>query len=624
MESIAVKLAFIGAAGIAAQWIAWRLRLPAIVLLLAAGFVAGPVTCFIEPARDFGAVYQPAIGLAVAIILFEGGLTLNFHEIRETSKAVRRIVLFGGPLTWVGAALAAHFIGGLTWTVSIILGAILVVTGPTVIMPLLRSARLKSRPASLLRWEAIVNDPIGALFAVIAFETYLVIGGGHHAESLVMNIAIAAGFALLAGFGIAQLLIWAFIRGHVPEYLKAPVLFAAVLTVFATANVLLEESGLLAVTIMGIRMGNSRIASLAELRRFKETVTILLVSGLFVLLTAALEWPVIRNLDWRAAGFVVALLFVIRPAAIFIATIATGLSWQERLLTAWIAPRGIVAVAVASLFGTLLAGFGVEDGQSMVAFTFAVVTATIFLHGFTLAPLARVLGLRMTDKPGILIVGGSRWATALASKLTDMKVPVTIADANWNHVAEARQAGLDTHYGDPLSEHAHHNLNIGRFNALIAATDNEAYNSLVCTDFGPEIGRNNVYEIGGAREQPGRRALRVTIGGRQLFSPGLDFRDLRERHAAGWTFQTTRLTAEFTAEAYFESRPEDARIILWRKPDGTLVFDYGREKNGAAPQQEDVILSFAPPRPSDTAETRKNSKRAEAEKPVAAPEGKLP
>ena len=199
MESIAVKLAFIGAAGIAAQWVAWRLRLPAIALLLAAGFIAGPVTGFIEPARDFGSVYKPAIGLAVAIILFEGGLTLNFHEIRETSKAVRRIVIFGGPLTWVGAALAAHFIGGLTWTVSIILGAILVVTGPTVIMPLLRSAQLKSRPASLLRWEAIVNDPIGALFAVIAFEAYLVIGGGHHAESLLMNIAIAAGFALVAG-----------------------------------------------------------------------------------------------------------------------------------------------------------------------------------------------------------------------------------------------------------------------------------------------------------------------------------------------------------------------------------------------------------------------------------------
>jgi len=608
MENIAVKLAFVGAAGIFAQWLAWRLRLPAIVLLLAAGFLAGPVTGFLVPAEDFGKVYQPAIGLAVAIILFEGGLTLNFQEIRETSKAVRRIVLIGGPLTWLGAALAGHYVGGLEWSVAIILGAILVVTGPTVIMPLLRSAKLKSRPASLLRWEAIVNDPIGALFAVISFEIFLVFHGGHNAEGLALEIVAAFAFALAAGLGVAQLLIWAFIRGHVPEFLKAPILVAAVLAVFAASNLFLEESGLLAVTVMGIRMANSRMASLGELRRFKETITVLLVSGLFIVLTAALEWPVIKSLDWRAAGFVMALLFVIRPLAIFIATVGTGLSWQERLLTAWIAPRGIVAVAVASLFGALLTAWGTADGERMVAFTFAVVVATIFLHGFTLAPLARILDLRSAEKPGILIVGGSAWATALAAKLKDAEIPVTIADPNWNHLVGARQAGLDTHFGDPLSEHAHHHLDIGRFNAMIAATDNDAYNALVCTDFGPEIGRNNVYEIGGQREQSGRRAMHFTIGGRQLFKPGLSFLDIRQRHAAGWTFQSTRLTEEFNREAYLASRHPDARVILWRKPDGALVFETG--SSGAKVQEGDVILSFAPPRQADTAEGRKR-KRAE-------------
>ncbi|QKV17219.1 cation:proton antiporter [Oricola thermophila] len=609
MEDIAVKLAFIGAAGILAQWLAWRLRLPAIVLLLAAGFLAGPVTGFLVPAEDFGKVYQPAVGLAVAIILFEGGLTLNFHEIRETSKAVRRIVLVGGPLTWFGTALAGHFVGGFEWPVAIILGAILVVTGPTVIMPLLRTARLKSRPGSLLRWEAIVNDPIGALFAVISFEIFMVFHGDHHAEGVAVAILLGFAFAIGAGLAAAQLLIWAFIRGHVPEFLKAPVLVAAVLAVFAVSNVFLEESGLLAVTIMGIRMANSRMASLGELRRFKETITVLLVSGLFILLTAALEWPVIRSLDWRAAGFVFALLFVIRPVAIALATIGTGLSWQERVLTAWIAPRGIVAVAVASLFGGLLGKWGTDDGQRMVAFTFAVVVSTILLHGFTLSPLARILGLRTTGKPGILIVGGSRWAAALAAKLKEMEVPVTIADANWNHLVDARQAGLDTHYGDPLSEHAHHHLNIERFNALIAATDNDAYNALVCTDFGPELGRNNVYEIGGQREQSDRQAMHFTIGGRQLFKPGLDFRELRERRSSGWTFQSTRLTEEFGREAYIASRDPEARTILWRKPDGKLVFETA--SGGAKIQEGDIVLSFAPPRQADTPEGRKR-KRAEA------------
>ncbi|GAB4355925.1 MAG: sodium:proton antiporter [Oricola sp.] len=609
MENIAVKLAFVGAAGIMAQWLAWRLRLPAIVLLLAAGFIAGPVTGFLVPAEDFGKVYQPVVGLAVAIILFEGGLTLNFHEIRETSGAVRRIILLGGPLTWLGAALAGRYVGGLEWPVAIILGAVLVVTGPTVIMPLLRSARLKARPASLLRWEAIVNDPIGALFAVISFEIFLVFHGGHAAGGLAVEILAAFAFALAAGLGAAQVLIWSFIRGHVPEYLKAPISVAAVLTVFAVSNLFLEESGLLAVTVMGIRMANSRIASLAELRRFKETITVLLVSALFIVLTAALEWPVIHSLDWRAAGFVFALLFVIRPLAIALATVGTGLSWQERLLAAWIAPRGIVAVAVASLFGALLTAAGTADGERMVAFTFAVVVATIVLHGFTLAPLARILGLRTAGKPGILIVGGSRWATALAAKLKDIEIPVTIADPNWNHLVDARQAGIDTHFGDPLSEHAHHHLDTARFSALIAATDNEAYNALVCTDFGPEIGRNNVYEIGGRREQSDRRTMHFTIGGWQLFKPGLDFRELRRRHDAGWTFQSTRLTEEFNREAYLASRHPDARVILWRRPDGSLVFETG--SSGTRVQEGDVIISFAPPRQADTPDGRKR-KRAES------------
>ena len=453
---------------------------------------------------------------------------------------------------------------------------------------------------------------IGALFAVVAFEIFLVFQGGHEADSVAFEILGAFAFALAAGLGAAQVLIWAFIRGHVPEYLKAPISVAAVLTVFAASNLFLEESGLLAVTVMGIRMANSRIASLGELRRFKETITVLLVSALFIVLTAALEWPVIMSLDWRAAGFVFALLFVIRPLAIMIATVATGLSWQERLLAAWIAPRGIVAVAVASLFGSLLADWGTADGQRMVAFTFAVVVATIVLHGFTLAPLARILGLRTAEKPGILIVGGSRWATALAAKLKDIEIPVTIADPNWNHLVDARQAGIETHYGDPLSEHAHHNLDTGRFNALIAATDNEAYNALVCTDFGPEIGRNNVYEIGGRREQSDRRTMNFTIGGWQLFKPGLDFRELRRLHDAGWTVQSTRLTEEFDREAYLASRHPDARVMLWRRPDGSLVFETG--SSGAKVQEGDVIISFAPPREADTPDGRKRKRAESAEK----------
>ncbi|MEQ8399512.1 MAG: sodium:proton antiporter [Roseitalea porphyridii] len=592
---IALKLAAIGATGIAAQWLAWRLRLPAIVLLLAAGFAMGPATGLIDPVRDFGEVYKPVVGLAVAIILFEGGLTLNFREIRESSQAVQRVIFPGGLMVWIGAALAAHFAGGLDWPAAIVLGAVLVVTGPTVIMPLLRSAKLKQRPASILRWEAIVNDPIGALYAVVAFEVYLVWLGAESAAEAFIGILVAFAFAIGAGFGLGRLLAWAFGHGHVPDYLKAPVLFSAVIALFAISNQLLEESGLLAVTIMGIALANSKLAALGEVRRFKETVTILLVSGLFIVLTAALDWPTIRSIDWRAAAFVALLLFVVRPLAMFAATIGSPLSWQERLLIGWIAPRGIVAVAVIGLFGTLLVNIGVEDGTRMIAYTFAVVVASIVLHGFSLGPLSRRLGLRSTEEPGLLIVGGSRWATALAGKLDEMDVPVRISDPNWNHLSDARFAGIPVHYGEILSEHAHHHLDLNRYGALLAASDNDAYNALVCTDFGPDIGRTNIFQIGDMKQQSERQAMSFTLGGRQLFEPGLDLFELNRRMREGWTFQSTRLTDEFTHERFVETRARDTRVILWRKPGGRLVFSAasGNQK----PQKNDVILSFAPPRP---------------------------
>ncbi|MEP3437159.1 MAG: sodium:proton antiporter [Hoeflea sp.] len=608
MDDIVFKLAVIGTAGIAAQWFAWRLQLPAIVLLLAAGFIAGPATGFLDPAADFGAVYRPMVSIAVAIILFEGGLTLNFKEIRETSTAVRRIIMYAGPLTWAMAAVAAHHIGGLSWPTAIVLGAILVVTGPTVIMPLLRQAQLDARPASLLRWEAIVNDPIGALFAVVAFEVILVYIGLHQADNLFA--LVIGGFVLAVGSGWAgaKLIVWSFVRGHVPEYLKAPVLLATVVAVYAASNLVLEEAGLLTVTVMGMVLANSRIASLTDMRRFKETITTLLVSGIFIILTASLSIEDIRSLDWQAALFVASLLLVIRPVAIMLATIKSGATIQERILTSWIAPRGVVAVAVSGLFGTLLADAGVADAGRMVAFSFAVVVTTIVLHGFTLAPLARFLELKKTSKPGILIVGGSRWSTALAKKLNEAEVPVLLADQNWNHLAEARLASIPVYFGEVLSESAHHAIDPKSFSSLIAAGDNDAYNALVCTDFGPELGRSHVFQIGRIDEKA-RQALNFTLGGRSLTKEPVSFHDLREKLLGGWTFQLTRLTDEYGWADYKDSRPDGALVLLWIKPSGTLVF---AATASSSPGQNDRILSFAMPKDEARAEAAsKTARKAE-------------
>lgn len=592
MHLIELKLALIAFAGIAAQWLAWRVYFPAIVLLLFTGLIAGPFTGFLNPVEDFGDVYRPVIALAVAIILFEGGLSLNFSEIRETSKAVRRIILIGGPLTWLFGTLAAHFIGGLSWQTSILLGAILIVTGPTVIIPLLRQARLTPRAASLLRWEAIINDPIGALAAVLSFELFLVINNVHAAENLLGNTVLAALIALPGAWLLAKGLVWLFIRGHIPEFLKAPVLIVTAIAANSLTNLFLEEAGLLTVTVLGIVLANSRIASLAEMRRFKETITILLVSGVFILLTASLKMETLTALGWDAVAFVALILFVVRPLAIFIATTGAGLSWQERLLSAWIAPRGIVAVAISGLFGSTLVARGVEDGDRMIAYTFAVVAATIILQGLSLPILARVLRLRSTEKPGILFVGASKFSAAFAEKLQSLDVPVMIADDNWDRLRHARASNLPTYFGGVLSEHAHHNLNLKAWAAVIAASDNQAYNALVCTEFGPEIGRSNVFQIGHREGEGSREDLHFTVGGRPLMRPGLDYEALQERLDAGWGFQSTVLEEKTELDVFRASQPEDTHLLLWFEPGGEFVFSTNDTK--AVPGKGHVVVTFGP------------------------------
>lgn len=611
MSGILFKIAVIGIAGIGSQWAAWRLRVPAIALLLVAGFLLGPVTGYLNPAESFGDVYRPAIAAAVAIILFEGGLTLNFKEIRETSTGVRRLVLIAGPLVWILSALSAHYAAGLSWPAAIVLGAILVVTGPTVIMPLLRQAQLQQRPASLLRWEAIVNDPIGALFAVLAFETYLVLHGAHDGTTLLLRALGAAIIAIVGGYFAGRFIAVSFVKARVPEYLKAPVLLCAVLFMYAVSDAVLEESGLLTVTVMGITLANSRMASLAEMRRFKETVTVLLVSGLFIMLTASLDLGALSELGWGTLAFVSLILFIVRPIAIFVATIGSGLNIRERALVAWIAPRGIVAVAVSGLFGTALTDLGVADGSQLTALTFAVVASTILLHGFSLSPLASWLKLKSAERPGVLIVGGSTWADEFAGTLKELELPVLVADSNWDRIKKARLADTPVYFGEILSEAAHHDIVYNRYSHVVAATDNDAYNSLVCTEFASEFGRGNVMQIGLAGDGGERRAYSFTVGGRPLFKPRKSLSKLRSEIWKGSTFQNTRISEEFGFTDYLESRTDETCILCWVKPDGKIIFRASDRE--AEPTEGDTLVAFGPPPKNGESKNVNKQKRKRAE-----------
>lgn len=594
MQEQALVIAMVGILGIGAQWVAWRTGWPAIVLMLLAGFLAGPILNLFNPEHAFGDMLEPMVAIGVAIILFEGGLSLDFRELRHAGDGVWRLVIFGAPIAWVFGSLAAHGIGGLEWPVAILFAGILVVTGPTVVIPLLRQSSVKPRPAAILKWESIVNDPIGALCAVIAYEYFRRVSEQPDASifEVVPPLIIGAMLAGLIGYAAARAIAWSFPRGAVPEYLKVPVLLATVIAVFVLSNQIEHEAGLVAVTVMGIALANMHVSSMRSIHHFKQNIAVILVSGIFILLAASLQPSELSYLNWNFALFLLALLFIVRPATILISLLGSSVPWNERLFLAWIAPRGIVLVAVSGLFALRLSEIG-YDGNALIALSFAVVVATIIAHGFTINLVARWLGLKGSTRPGLLIVGSTPWTISLASILKDVGTPVMIVDSSWQRLGLARQKGLPFYHGEILNEATEHNLDLAPYHALVAATENEAYNALVCNEFAFEIGRDTVFQLGDAVDDDDRHALPSSLRGRALFEAGLGVEDVNQRQQQGWVLRKTRLSDEFGFEAAQARLPEGAHMLLLVRVDGKLRFFTHAVR--PEPRAGDTIISFAPP-----------------------------
>ena len=597
------KLALIVSAGIGAQWLGWRLQWPAIVLMSVAGLILGPVSALvfgdplIAPARDFGPLLRPAIALAVAVILFEGGLGLNFAEVRATSGAVVRLVLVGAPLGWLLGTGAVHYTMGFPWDLAALLGGILVVTGPTVIIPLLRQARLSARPASVLKWEGIINDPLGAVFAVLIFE-FITLGsalgtheGGFGNAILMLVLAVIAGavVGVAAGYALAA----AFRRGWVPEYLKAPLMLITVMGVYVLAELIAHETGLVAVTALGVTLANVRFAAIEELRRFKEGIATLLVSALFVILTAGLSQQDLMAFDWRMLGFVAVMLFVLRPLVVWGSTIGTDLNWREKVLIGWIAPRGIVAVAVAGYFAAELVVRGRPDAAILTPLIFAIVFATVLAHGFTIAPLARWLGLSHAGPQGLLLVGANPWSIALAKTLKELDTPVILADQSWQNLRPARLAGIKVFHGEVLSENAEEKLDHTQIDWLLCASSNEAYNALVCVEFAPELGRHKVFQFSVHDDADStRHDITFTARGRTAMARGLTYDTLIRDYWQGWRFVVITLGEENTLETVLAGLPKGAVLVAERAANGAMAL-LGPSR---APKSGEgaVLIVFAP------------------------------
>lgn len=520
-------------------------------------------------------------------------MSLNFRELRRTDGAVTRLLVLGVPIGWVLGSLALYYAAGLVWPVAILFAGILVVTGPTVVLPLLRQSNIAVRPRAILRWEAIVNDPVGALCGVVTYEYLRRVGEGDTLVSVVLSLIAASIVAGLIGWLAARAIGWAFPRGHVPEFLKAPILLVAVVGVFVGSNLVQQETGLLAVTVMGVALANMRLDSQRDIHPFKENVTVLLISGVFVLLSAKLDFAVFQRFEWRFLAFLAAMLFVVRPATVLLSLLFTRVPWNERLLIAWIAPRGIVAVAISGLFALRLDRIGYGDGAILVTLSFALVVATIIAHGFSIGPVARLLGVTGARERGLLIVGGTPWSLALASQLRQLEVPVTICDTSWQRLAPARHAGVPTYHGEILAEATEERLDMSQFEVLAATTENEAYNALVCNEFAPEVGRDNVYQLGSGADEEDARALPASLRGRALFESGHGVEEIVERERQGWTFRKTRVTERFDVEAVKADLPDEGEMLLLLRRNGGLRFFSHASR--PTPQPGDTIISYVPP-----------------------------
>ena len=596
MEEQALVIALVGVLGIGAQWIAWRTGWPAIVLMLAAGFLAGPILGIIDPEAAFDELLEPMVAIGVALILFEGGLSLDLRELRHAGDGVWRLVLFGVPIGWIMGSLAGYYVAGLVWPVAILFAGILVVTGPTVVLPMLRQSSVQTRPAAILKWEAIVNDPIGALCAVIAYEYFRLVAEtpGASVFEVVPPMILAAALAGGLGYAAARFVAWSFPRGAIPEYLKVPVLLTLVVGVFVLSNKIEHEAGLVAVTVMGIALANMNVSSLRSIHPFKQNIAVLLVSGIFILLSASLDYEELSYLNWRFGLFLIVLLFLVRPVTILVSLLFSSVPWNERLFLAWIAPRGIVMVAISGLFALRLSELGYGDGEVLIGLSFAVVVATIVAHGFTIDLVARWLGVKGTTRPGLLIVGSTPWTIALAQELQSLKTPVMIVDSSWQRLAPARRASLPYYHGEILNEATEHNLDLTPFQVLVAATDNEAYNTLVCNEFAYEIGRDTVYQLGEAVSDDDPHAIPHSLRGRALFESGFGVSDVNERQAQGWIFRKTRLSEEFDFDAAQQALPESGHLLLVLRKSGTLRFFTHAAR--PEPRPGDTVISFTPPK----------------------------
>lgn len=506
-----VELAGIIILGILAQWVAWKFKIPAILPLILIGLLVGPFAAeffssdgskWIEPiwngekglfAGD-GLFYF--VSLAISIILFEGGLTLKLSEIKNVGPVITKLITLGSIVTFVGAAIAARYVFGLSWEISFLFSGLIIVTGPTVITPILRNIPLKKDVSAVLKWEGILIDPIGALVAVLVFEFISVDAGGEFTKTALIEFGKIVLFGSTFGFTFAHALNFLITKKLVPHYLLNVFALASVLGVFVLSDTFAHESGLLAVVVMGMVLGNTNSGYLKELLYFKESLSVLLISILFIVLAANINMSELMLIyNWKTAILFVIVIFLIRPVGVFLSTHNSGLKLNEKLFISWVGPRGIVAAGIASLFGTKLAVKGVPGAEYITPLVFALVLATVLLNATTARFFAKIIGVFLKKSEGILIVGASKFPRLIGAYLNENGRHVVLVDSNQQNVDRAKEMGVEAFTANVYSDTLTDNIELSDVGYLMALTGNSEINKHSLKKFKDQFGENGAFRL---------------------------------------------------------------------------------------------------------------------------------
>ena len=598
-----LELAGIIILGILAQWVAWKFKIPAILPLILVGLLVGPIaaeflsedgTKWIEPIWNGKKGLFPGdslyyfVSLAISIILFEGGLTLKRSEIKNVGPVITKLITLGSAITFFGAGIVAHYTFNLSWDLSFLFSGLIIVTGPTVITPILRNIPMKKDVSTVLKWEGILIDPIGALVAVLVFEFISVGGGGGFTKTALIEFGKILLFGTTFGFTFAHALMYAVNKKLIPHYLLNVVSLSTVLLVFVESEVFAHESGLLAVVVMGMVLGNGNLKNLKELLYFKESLSVLLISILFILLAANINIEDLMLLyNWNTAILFAIVVFVIRPLAVFVSTHKSKLKLNEKLFISWVGPRGIVAAGIASLFGSKLLKQGVEGAEYITPLVFMIVLGTVLLNATTARLFAKMVGVFLKKSDAILFIGASNSARLIASFLKEKDRRVILIDSNKNFVQQAIDIDLEAFDANVYDDNLTENIELNDVGYLIALTGSDMVNKHALNSFSKSFGEHGAYKLASSNE-----ILTATKKEREsFFTPNDDYINLSEAYRENPSIHEIEVASETAYNNILDilSKEEKSIPLFVEKGKGIYLIPEFEKRNEA---KKGLTLSY--------------------------------